>query len=186
MRGRHEAPTRARRDHHSYPEQHCSSTATQGSFDVAFGLFRGNVLTLVSLLSAFCNADQKLRSTFLEVDLQGNQRGSFRILGLGQYADFFPVGEERTYSQGIMLPVRPGRRVFSDMNPVQPETERLEIRPNPTFREARAAIANGLDLGAQKSNPALKGVPDEVIVSGTAVFNDHSVRIGLFSPFSHD
>lgn len=162
-----------------------SSTATECSLDVSLGLFRCNVLTLVRLLPAFRHPDQEFCSTFLEVDLQGNQSGAFRILSLGQFTDLFPMSKKRPYSQGFVLPMRSRRGVFSHMHTVQPKPEGIKVRPDPPFREAGSAVSNGLHLRAQQSNTALKGVTDEVIVSGPAVFNDHSVRIGLFSPFSH-
>lgn len=135
---------RAHRPHGRSP----SSTATKRSLDVSLGLFRRDVLTFVRLLPAFRHTDQKFRSAFLEVDLQGNQCRAFGILSLGQFADLFSVGEEWSYSQRLVLPMRSRRRVFSHMDPVQPESEGIEVSSDPPLREAGSAVTNGLDLRA--------------------------------------
>ncbi len=107
------------------------------------------------------------------------------ILGLRQLTDLPSVSQEGPGPQGLML-ARARRWILSDMDSMQAKLRRIGLGSNPTFSETRPPGPNGLHLRAKQLDTAFEGVPDQVIVPGSTILDDHRIRIVFSACLGHD
>ncbi len=137
------------------------------------------------VVGAFAGADtdEQFGSTVDPVDLQRDDGDTLGGHSLGEFADFPLMCEQTPRSSRIVLVGGRGVRVFGDVHAVQGQSWWIEFCTHVAFLKAGLAVAERLDLGSQKVEPAFKGLGDEVVMPGPSIANQRLVvtLVGFFA-----